>query len=331
MLTLFNDAGNQQHDAEMVISKALMLCDAFAVEIHSWREAHLDQVRTESEEIIAASRRKHAVGCGLSEASFEAIQEAFDAFSPVERRTTAVVDRSGLVLAQFAAVLRQLGAKKLAENAGCLFDVCYEARGSSLDGTAPTEKLIAACVALHSEVTNEERVAWLFETFSGNRRTLDLNELEEVIQLVSVILGFQWGLSPEPVVNEAQQWFIGSGWQAAWSKAFTDEQGANVANPGQGGEGVGWVVEVDLGLTDPNGWRYASSLPKNPPEGYHTSDYSTKEDGCYGRWRKWQNRGEDAVVACVGVDALSCSEFAAAVRSSLPGLHPAMCVLDSPL
>ena len=39
----------------------------------------------------------------------------------------------------------------------------------------------------------------------------------------------------------------------------------------------GWVVEVDLGLTDPNGWRYASSLPKNPPEGYHTSDYSTKD------------------------------------------------------
>ena len=50
-------AGNQQHDAEMVVSKAAMLCDAFAQDIHQWREAQVDQVRGESKKIVAASRR----------------------------------------------------------------------------------------------------------------------------------------------------------------------------------------------------------------------------------------------------------------------------------
>ena len=93
------------------------------------------------------------MGSGLSEESFEAIQGAFDAFSPQQRRTTAPVDRSGLDLPRFADVLRRLGAAPVViDNAKCLFDVCHDARSSSEDGAGvPIERLVAACVAIHCE------------------------------------------------------------------------------------------------------------------------------------------------------------------------------------
>ena len=166
----------------------------------------------------------------------------------------------------------------------------------------------------------------MFRSFCHDRKCLNLTELEHVVQFASMLQGLQRSISPEPVIWEAQQWFIGSGWQAAWSKQFTDEFGAAVVDPRDMGQVLGWEIEVDLGLTDPEGWRYARSLPKDT-EGYLTTQYSTKKEGCYGRWRRWQNRGEDRLVRSAGSDTLTCDQFGQAVRDALPGLHAALCVL----
>ena len=103
------------------------------------------------------------------------------------------MDRRGADLPKFRDIWKKLKPKsKLKDMPKVLFELCLSVRGSSVDDdTAPVGKLIEACVACHSEVTYEERINWLFDTFSRDKLKLNETELEQCLQFVSIAHGSQ--------------------------------------------------------------------------------------------------------------------------------------------
>lgn len=180
--------------------------------------------------IIERSQRKAALLAGMDEADFD---ELYRRFLDTEKRDEyAVVDRGGLNMADFAALMRDIGLDHVAERPQFLFGLL----DSDGNGHVSVKELVDAFVALSSKSNKAQRLKWAFDKFDRNQNgSLGLPEVRDLIQFLCIMQSMQHTLSPEPTVWETQRWFPAAGWKphtgALSSHSFADEFGEAVAEP----------------------------------------------------------------------------------------------------